>query len=352
MSNLVLRNVKNSPLTADELDANFTDLLVAIGGTNSAPYTVPTPTGTGSPVLSSGPSISALTITGHPTIEGVTSTGATGTGNLVFSASPTFTGTTNVSTLNVSTKEYIGTQANSTRFPNATVAVSSTAAGIQQNESHNIGLIAEGTANSSDVNIYGIGLYGVGYTAGATRSGGVVGEGHVSATGDTGSAIGVRGYANDTHAGGMNIGLYGDAANGSSSYSLYLNNGDIYSVGSKSWVLNGDLTFSGAYNVVAYDFNTTSDASLKENIEPILDGLSVINKLKPVSFDWKESGQKAYGLIAQEVEEVVPEIIHTSESNVKSIGYSQLISFLIKSVQQQESIIADLNQRIQLLENK
>jgi hypothetical protein len=44
-------------------------------------------------VFSKSPSIDAPTITGHPTIESVTSTGATGTGNLVFSASPTFTGT-------------------------------------------------------------------------------------------------------------------------------------------------------------------------------------------------------------------------------------------------------------------
>ena len=95
----------------------------------------------------------------------------------------------------------------------------------------------------------GVGVYGVGYTAGAARSGGVVGEGHVSATGDTASAIGVRGYAHDTHAGGLNIGLYGDAANGSSSYALYLNRGDIYSAGVQTWLLNGNLSFSGAYTV-------------------------------------------------------------------------------------------------------
>ena len=118
--------------------------------------------------------------------------------------------------------------ANATRYPNALTVVSATASGIQQNESHNIGLIAEGTANSGNTAIYGIGLYGVGYTASATRCSGVVGEAHVSATGDTGLAIGVRGYANDTHAGGLNIGLYGDAAGGTSSYALYMNNGDMY----------------------------------------------------------------------------------------------------------------------------
>ena len=81
--------------------------------------------------------------------------------------------------------------ANATRFPNAQAVISNTAAGIQQNESHNIGLMAEGTANASDVNIYGVGVYGAGYTNAATRSGGVVGEGHVSASADTGAAVGV-----------------------------------------------------------------------------------------------------------------------------------------------------------------
>ena len=157
------------------------------------------------------------------------------------------------------------TSANSTRFPNTQVVVSSTAAGIQQNESHNIGLMAEGVANAADTSIYGVGVYGAGYTASATRSGGVVGEGHVSATGDTGSAIGVRGYANDTHAGGLNIGLYGDASNGSSSYSLYLNNGDIYAANAKTWTFaSGGLTLGG---------NTTFNSY--SNIKELLETLTV-----------------------------------------------------------------------------
>lgn len=139
------------------------------------------------------------------------------------------------------------TSANATRFPNALSVVSNTAAGIQKNESHNIGIMAEGTANAADTNIYGVGVYGVGYTASGTRCGGVIGEGHVSATGDTGSAIGVRGYANDTHAGGLNIGLYGNASGGSSNYALYMAGGDIYTTTTQTWTLGGggNLIISG-----------------------------------------------------------------------------------------------------------
>jgi hypothetical protein len=245
MSTLTLRTAKGSPLTNAEVDANFTNLLVALGGTNATPYTLPTPTGTGSPVLNNSPTFS---------------------GNVL-----------------------IGSGATTTRFPN-TISIVSNITTNQQNEPHRIGLLAEGvgstttstatgsnganTISLSAVNAgviagqgvsgtgiatnatvtgisgttitlsanntgavsgtvtfanYGIGLYGSGYTNGGARSGGVVGEGHVSASLDTGSAIGVRGYANDAHSGGMNIGLYGDATGGASNYALYINRGDVYS---------------------------------------------------------------------------------------------------------------------------
>lgn len=143
------------------------------------------------------------------------------------------------------------------RFPNALASLSTVSASIQHNETHNIGFIAEGVANSADPNVYGIGLYGVGYTAGGTRCGGVVGEGHVSATGDAGSAIGVRGYATDTHTGGANIGLYGNAAGGLSNYALYMSAGDIFSSTAQTWTLGGNLTISGA------DISTNGNLTIK-----------------------------------------------------------------------------------------
>lgn len=148
--------------------------------------------------------------------------------------------------------------ANFTRFPNAQQIIANTAPGIQQNEAHNIGVIGEATANSTDTNIWGAGLYGVGYTAGGTRAGGVVGESHVSATSDTGSAIGVRGYAKDAHTGGMNIGLLGEATGGLTNYALYMNGGNITSTAAQTWALNGDLTFSGAYAVTLPTINATT----------------------------------------------------------------------------------------------
>jgi hypothetical protein len=72
--------------------------------------------------------------------------------------------------------------------------------------------------------VWGIGVYGAGYTNGGTRSAGIMGDGEVNASADTGSAIGVRGYATATHSGGLNIGILGDASGSSTgNYGLYTN---------------------------------------------------------------------------------------------------------------------------------
>jgi hypothetical protein len=152
------------------------------------------------------------------------------------------------------TTELIGpaASANFTRFPNALSVVSNTASGIQHNESAYIGQMAEGVSVGST---WGVGVYGAGYTnaSGTGRGTGVTGEGHVSTAADTGVAVGVRGYAIDTHTGNYNIGLYGDAENGDTgltyggNVSLFLANGNIVtsSAAAKSWYLGGNLIFDG-----------------------------------------------------------------------------------------------------------
>jgi hypothetical protein len=127
--------------------------------------------------------------------------------------------------------------ANFTRFPNAQVVISNVAAGIQQNESGNIGLISETTANSANTSVRGVGVYGVGYTSGGASADGIDGEAHVSNTNDTGTATGVRGYSYDTHAGGINIGVYASALNGATNYALYMKHGNIISDDPQTWTL-------------------------------------------------------------------------------------------------------------------
>jgi hypothetical protein len=116
----------------------------------------------------------------------------------------------------------VGSQYITSQFPNTQFYAGLTSPA----EAHtlNIGVTGTALANSGDSTRWGVGVYGAGYTNGGTRSAGVQGDGEVNASADTGSAIGVRGYATATHAGGLNIGMLGDASGSSiGNYGFYTN---------------------------------------------------------------------------------------------------------------------------------
>ena len=98
-------------------------------------------------------------------------------------------------------------------------------------------------------------------------------------------------------------------------------------------------TFSGT--VTAADFNSTSDERLKENVETIADAGSKVAALRGVNFDWKESGAKTMGVIAQEVEAVIPEVVATDNEGMKSVNYQAMVGLLIEAVKElQEKVDA------------
>jgi len=110
--------------------------------------------------------------------------------------------------------------------------------------------------------------------------------------------------------------------------------------------VNGDIAATG--NITAY---YSSDERLKNNVITIDDGLSIINQLRPVKYEWDESSpfshlkHKDYGLIAQEVEKVLPNIVGEMKDGYLGIRYEKVIPFLIDSIQQ-------LTRRVKELEDK
>ncbi len=90
------------------------------------------------------------------------------------------------------------------------------------------------------------------------------------------------------------------------------------------------------------NYNTLSDKTLKENIDPIVDAMSIVEQLNPVSFNWKDNGIKAYGIIAQEIEEVLPNLVETKRDGIKSVSYLQLIPILIQAIKEQQQEINKL----------
>ena len=161
----------------------------------------------------------------------------TTTGKLIQNSVATLTDAGILST----DKELVGSNANFTDFPNAQAVFSQANTGSAH--IYNMGIAGEGVATDIvGAGQWGVGVYGTGATAGATRGIGVVGDGHVGNTADTAAAIGVRGYATNTHSGGQNIGLYSQATGGASNYSLFMASGNIYSAVTQTWAVPDNET--------------------------------------------------------------------------------------------------------------
>jgi hypothetical protein len=131
----------------------------------------------------------------------------------------------------------VGSNASFTDFPNAQLIGSQANTGSAH--IYNIGVAGEGVATDiAGGGQWGVGVYGTGATSGATRGIGIVGDGHCGSSADTAAAIGVRGYATQTHSGGQNIGLYAQATGGASNYALFMATGNIYSAVEQTWAIH------------------------------------------------------------------------------------------------------------------
>jgi len=139
--------------------------------------------------------------------------------------------------------------------------------------------------------------------------------------------------------------------------------------GSSVWSTTGTTTFYNSGNVaigttsasqelaVAGDIGLTgeivgiSDARVKKNINPISNATDLVNALHPVSYEYKNDDFKSmglpvgkqFGLIAQEVEKIIPEVVtehsQNKDLNLKGINYQELIPLLTKAIQEQNKLI-------------
>jgi len=106
----------------------------------------------------------------------------------------------------------------------------------------------------------------------------------------------------------------------------------------------GNITSSNT--VFAIHFDNVSDLSFKENIQTINNSIQTLSQLNPVSFDWKNTKNKSYGLIAQEVEKILPTIVHQKPDGTKTINYIEIIAFLIQAIKEQQKQLEDINTHI------
>ena len=160
----------------------------------------------------------------------------------------------------------------------------------------------------------------------------------------------------------INIGVQAQAYSGTSNYAIYAESPQTAPNSYAGW-FQGNVTVTGT-------FTEPSDENLKENVAELENATDIINQLNAVTFDYKQTGQyehlnlaagNQYGMIAQEVEQILPDIIHNGKSpaefdslgneihpemEFKTMNYEALIPILTKGIQEQNSVIEDMDSTI------
>lgn len=113
---------------------------------------------------------------------------------------------------------------------------------------------------------------------------------------------------------------------------------------------NGDLNVDG--DVIAFSTTIASDQNLKDNITNIDNPIEKVKQLNGVTFNWKKNGKESGGIIAQEVQAVLPGLVSQVEeldgsSSHLAVDYNGIIGLLIETVKEQQNQIDDLKARIE-----
>ncbi|MFV1883477.1 MAG: tail fiber domain-containing protein [Balneola sp.] len=183
-----------------------------------------------------------------------------------------------------------------------------------------------------------------------------------------------RGFFGLVNGDNNNVGMDLTVEGGTSNIGLIVNAATAAELNGNVFV-NGDLNYSGA-------LNNTSDRRLKENIQPLQNGLETIMRLNPTTYNFRGDGEYNglklstglhYGLIAQEVEQVLPSLVkdnihvysdnssaagpsdqagETKTMDYKTMNYTELIPVLIKAVQEQQAEIERLTKEVEKLKSE
>jgi len=162
------------------------------------------------------------------------------------------------------------------------------------------------------------------------------------------------------------IGLRND--DGTDSFSIVAGDGGIYygsgynklafqvsgsgntMIGKNLWV-SGSIQAEG--DIIAF---SSSDIRFKNNITPIESPIEKIKAIGGYEFDWNDlqGTHKGHdvGVIAQEIEKVLPEVVHTRPDSYKAVRYEKIVALLIEAIKEQEASIQELKQQVQLLQDK
>ena len=105
--------------------------------------------------------------------------------------------------------------------------------------------------------------------------------------------------------------------------------------------IGGNVTVVG--DLEANDVNTTSDVTKKENISVIEGALAKVAQLRGVTFDWKSTGAHSGGIIAQDVEKVLPTLVKEGDDH-KTVIYNGIVGLLVEAVKELVAEVEELKQ--------
>jgi hypothetical protein len=119
-------------------------------------------------------------------------------------------------------------------------------------------------------------------------------------------------------------------------------NGDV-GIGdtSPSYKLDVDGTIRATGDVIAY-----SDKRVKENIKTIDNSLEKVNQLRGVEFNKIGEDKKSIGVIAQEIEKILPEVVREDDKGMKSVAYGNITGILIEAIKELKAEVEELKKQI------
>ena len=182
----------------------------------------------------------------------------------------------------------------------------------------------------------------------------VTGFANITSTIQGGSSLTIAGAASGiTTLAAGNTTITGTIAAGNTTITGFANvstsvNSAILSVGTSFIGNTSGLYHTGTVNAASFTttgtmeaaiFNSTSDVNSKYNIKTIEDPITKVMQMRGVTFTWKSNDTDSMGLIAQEVEQVIPQVVHTDSEGKKSVSYDNIIGLLVEAIKHQQKQI-------------
>ena len=150
---------------------------------------------------------------------------------------------------------------------------------------------------------------------------------------------------------GQNVYTTGNIGRDSNDHIVFTDDSrlDVVIAGNNEFRFEADGDFHADGDITAFSTTVASDSRLKSDIHTINNALGIVGKLRGVSYKWLRDGRSDIGVIAQEVEEVIPEIVKTKttlgldgQEEMKTVDYGKIVGVLINAINELKEEVEEL----------